>query len=461
METMTMGAIACVDVVTSSVSPMEGVLANDGAPFYSIAIMVVILGGLGFAVHGTKKMAPGVLLLPESTHLLQFMLTSAGMMSEMVLATAVMISGDRPLLVYGVILLLSRVMVGVVPGVTVFKSIFSGKDEDHVDASSGEKALKYFIDSDVILDNSKLYVAMLSLAIFEPTLLMFLPWYETEMSRVANFPTLEFTKKVYIFEMLQLVVTLAAQLGIIFKTQGDGGTFGIIVIMNVCFSAVMLCMKGFDMFLKWGLLRGAAKDEDCKAARKAWKKIQKERRSATGAGTEVSLELGALYGGGDETAEEGDSAAATTNPMLANATATAAAFSVLGSGLGVREEEEGLLSPGGLHWERRMESVVNEIHYLESRQTSLETTVHDMLVCRSGAAPAAGGSGRSAPHAPGGGSEAEDASEEYYDYVEDDDDNDGNGNDGNDNDDDDAASPAPAAARKPTTRRAGGWFKGK
>jgi hypothetical protein len=47
---------------------------------------------------------------------------------------------------------------------------------------------------------------------------------------------------------------------IIFLTQGDeAGTFGIVVVMNVAFFGIMLLMKGFDMFLKWGLLRGASK----------------------------------------------------------------------------------------------------------------------------------------------------------------------------------------------------------
>jgi hypothetical protein len=34
----------------------------------------------------------------------------------------------------------------------------------------------------------------------------------------------------------------------------------------------MLCLKIVDMYLKWSLLRGAAKSEDCPAAQEAWKK---------------------------------------------------------------------------------------------------------------------------------------------------------------------------------------------
>jgi hypothetical protein len=274
-------------VDASSGDKLEGVLANNGTPFYIMAIIVVMLGGLGFAVHGTKKMAPGVLLLSEATHLLLFMLNSAGLMSEIVLATAVLSSGDQPLLPFGIMLLLSRMVVGVTPGLTVCASIFSGKDVPLVDETTGKKALKYFIDSDVIVANSKLYVFMLALSMFEPTLLALLPWYETEMSNVARFPTLEFMKQVYVFEVLQLVITLAAQIGITVLTQGDGGTAGILVIMNVVFSVITLFLKGCDMVLKWGLLRGASKNEDCEAAQEARKRVVQLERSVEEAGFSI------------------------------------------------------------------------------------------------------------------------------------------------------------------------------
>jgi hypothetical protein len=307
---------------------VEGVLANNGMPFYIIAIIVVILGGLGFAVHGSKKMVPDVLLLPDIQHVAQFMLNSGGMMSEIVLAIAVITSGRKDIEIFGYVLVASRVIVGATPGVMVFSSIFSGKKVPLVDETTGKKELKYFINGDVIVANGKLYVVMLALSVLEPTLLMFLPWYETDMSRMARFPTVAFMKRVYLFETLQLMVTLAAQLGIIFQTQGeDGGTFGIIVVMNVAFSAIMLGVKGFDMFLKWGLLRGASKNEDCKAAQNAWKNVQKER-SGDGSGNRegAGLELSSLYSGGEGDNESGGTplrSSFVSNPMLLAPAATA------------------------------------------------------------------------------------------------------------------------------------------
>ena len=103
------------------------------------------------------------------------MLNSAGMMSELVLGITVMSSGLKQLVPFGVMLLLSRVVVGVTPGLVVFASIFSGSKVPLVDETTGKKALKYYINGDVIVANSKLYVAVLTLAVIEPTLLAFLP----------------------------------------------------------------------------------------------------------------------------------------------------------------------------------------------------------------------------------------------------------------------------------------------
>jgi uncharacterized membrane protein len=206
-----------------------------------------------------------------------------------------------------------------------------------------------------------------------------LPWYDTDISRIARFPTLEFMKRVYLFEILQLMVTLAAQLGIVFQTQGDGGTFGIIVIMNVAFSVIMLGVKGFDMFLKWGLLRGAAKDEDCEAAQKAWKKIQKERSGDNG------VELSNVYDGAEATAD-GDPPRNTfmsDNPMHTTSPGATAME-------GEEGEREGLLAVfvtreeqhrdrQELREEMRQE-LRQEIQRLERRQDSLERDAQGAIV---------------------------------------------------------------------------------
>jgi hypothetical protein len=371
-------------VDASNEDRLEGVLANNGTPFYIMAILVVIMGGLGFAVHSSKKGEPSVLKLTEMAHIVLFMLNSAGMFSEMVLGVVVISSGVPQLLPFALMLFASRLLIGVVPGLTVFMSIFSGKYVDLVDATTGKKALKYYINVDVIVANSKLYVVMLALAIFEPTLLAFLPWYDTEMSQIARFPTIAVMKQVYFFEVLQLLVTLAAQLGIIFHTQGDGGTFGIVAIMNVVFSGLMLCLKGFDMFLKWGVLRGASKNTDCDAAQKAWKQMQSARKRVS------ALEFSNMFGGGN--AEEGESSSRDTssrdtssrdtipaadifvsNPMLNNITGTGTGD----GGTASSEEHEGLLARFQ-SWEQRIEAVVEEVQSIEHRTDTLEARTESL-----------------------------------------------------------------------------------
>jgi hypothetical protein len=176
------------------------------------------------------------------------------------------------------------------------------------------------------------------------------------------------------------MVTLAAQIGITLMTQGkDGGTFGIIVIMNVAFSGIMLLTKGFDMFLKWGLLRGASKDEDCEAAQKAWKKIQKERArsSIVGSGRDGdAMEIGTLYGD----ATDGDCGPPTRdsfvdNPMMTMSPLAFPTSAVPGETEDKRSEREALLARFPTRDEMResiggvREEVLEEVRRVERRVT--------------------------------------------------------------------------------------------
>ena len=50
-----------------------------------MAILVVAIAWLGYAIHSTKKQKVGLLLLPDKEHVLQFGLNSAGLISELIL----------------------------------------------------------------------------------------------------------------------------------------------------------------------------------------------------------------------------------------------------------------------------------------------------------------------------------------------------------------------------------------
>jgi hypothetical protein len=111
------------------------------------------------------------------------------------------------------------------------------------------------------------------LGLFEPPLLAFLPWYRTDFSEAAQFPTLGIMRLCYGFKVLQLVVTLTAQVGLLVlqthSAAGTDNTAGAIIILNVTFTCVNAAFKGFEMFLKSSVLRGTTKSNDCEAARRA------------------------------------------------------------------------------------------------------------------------------------------------------------------------------------------------
>ena len=129
--------------------------------------------------------------------------------------------------------------------------------------------------------------------------------------------------------------------------------------MNVAFSGFMLLVKGSDMVLKWLVLRGAGKDEDCEAAKNAWKKVQKERSGE-------DVELSNVYDHAEDAAGTPRRDTFIQNPMLLeNATSTAR----------VREEEEqeeGLLSRFRTEWETRMQAVEDRQSLVEARQDLFE-----------------------------------------------------------------------------------------
>jgi hypothetical protein len=204
------------------------------------------------------------------------------------------------------------------------------------------------------------------------------------MSRAAKYPTLSFLKMNYLFEILQLSVTLAAQLGIILSTKGQGtGTFAAIVVMNVAYSSLMLCLKIVDMYLKWSLLRGAAKSEDCPAAQEAWKNVVVSDKDADN--NDGSLEMGTLHAqegaAGNIMSASFRDGSLMANPMHHVTTSTGAA----GNGGDSKSKQEqrggGEDAEGGSEREallarfNQMEATMEDF---KSRQTGFETVVGDV-----------------------------------------------------------------------------------
>jgi hypothetical protein len=269
---------------SSSEAAIGGVLSNNGTPFYVMAIMVVLIGGLGFAVHGSKKGVDDVLLFTAKEHVLQFALPSAGLLSELILAVAIANSGNTEITIIAVMLFFSRFVVAVLPGLVVaFVTLTSSPPQILNDGLRG-KSLKYFLNIDVVLENSQLYLLLLFFALFEPPMLSYMPWYASDFYKSSKFPTLALMRVTYVAKVLQLVVTLVAQVGLLVKQQPDGSTLSTIIIMNVAMSSVMVAFKGSEMLFKIGLLGGTAKSIDSEAAQWAYMTGSSKGRPKDGGG---------------------------------------------------------------------------------------------------------------------------------------------------------------------------------
>lgn len=203
----------CIADVTSG-SAINGVLSNNGTPLYVMAIMTVVLASLGLLIHNSKEKVQHLLHQPLAKHMLQFALPSASIMSELILAGSILVSGITQLIVPGVLIMSSRLILGVFPGLYVgYVILFSSLPS--VDSETQTKTFRYFLDIKVTFEYSKPYAVLLLLACLEPPLLSFLPWFQSEFSNVALFPTMGLLRACYTFKFLQLIVTFTGQLMIL------------------------------------------------------------------------------------------------------------------------------------------------------------------------------------------------------------------------------------------------------
>jgi hypothetical protein len=354
------GCVACADdeYITgfqcvkqlSGGNAYEGVLANNGTPFYIMAILVVALGALGYAISVSKIHVPGLLQLQPREHIIQFAMNSAGLISELILSIAVMSSGNDTVVGYGVIMLLSRLLVAIAPGLMVFRVMFFGGDA--IDKTGG-KSLKYYMNGDIVVANSKLYTVALFLGLFDAPLLSFLPWYESEFSLASKFPTSKFMVTCYAFKLAQLILTLIAQIGIIVVSSRAGNTtdpvFTAIVVLNIVFSCFMVILRSMEMMLKWGLVNGSNKSEESGAANAA---------CGNASAAANSVNANANEGGGndiemssrgevrlDDIYRHRESPSTILNPMLSGcATATTLASASASASVSAAEHESLLAS---------------------------------------------------------------------------------------------------------------------
>jgi hypothetical protein len=289
-------------------STIGSVFKNKGTPLYILAMLVIAIALLSVMTYYSKAQSVALLQQPMLSHIAKFCVSYAGVISEFILIAGVLDSGVQKLYAYGVLMLLSRTVVASPPGIILMWAVFI--QQDKVDPTTQQRTLKYHLDDETIHKNIKTFAVVLFLGCFEPPLLSFLPWYETPFSGSAQFPNLFLMRAVYFAKGCQLCITLIAQiLVLVAQRDNTSSAIGIIIILNVVFTSANALLKGFEMFVRLGILRGVEKSDDSPVAKRASTVASTEGKSATqsgdvenGAGTEGGgqLELGSIYPEKDE-----------------------------------------------------------------------------------------------------------------------------------------------------------------
>jgi hypothetical protein len=275
--------------VPVSGSALSEILQNNVTPFFVMVILSLGCGLLGVLVYYNKSEAPTTLLQRKLlVHGASFFFFSAGFISELILSVSVLWSNDPALLVPGALMLLSRFVVAVFPGLYVVKDIClstepavtSRKTTNIDDAgdesvkSTSSKSMKYYVDAQMVYKNSKMYTVLLVIGCVEPPMLSFLPWWSSPYADVANYPTPGFMKMVVLFKILQLSITFVAQVMLLLlsqkteSTQADDALLALLVI-NVTLSALSFVVKIVELRLRWGVLSGSNLSVESDAANAA------------------------------------------------------------------------------------------------------------------------------------------------------------------------------------------------
>ena len=304
---------------TSTSSAVQGVLSNSGTPFYVLAIISVILGGLGSYLGQGKAADKNLVQQNLPKHIFQCSLSTAGMLSELILAYFVLLSGVPDLVAPGVVMLVSRLVIASVPGVSVAYGLMVSS-APLVDGETGQKSTRYFMNMSMIFENSKAYALLLVFATVEPLLLTFLPYYASDFSRVSFYPTMRFMQLVLVAKFAQLLVTFVAQVLILdFQKGSTDEGFLALLYLNIIFTGGTFIFKSTDMLLKRGSLVGANLSEESDAANLV---ATREQLQQSGADMENGdgLGLGTIYTdnplhAGDDRLQSQSPAIAAPNPV--------------------------------------------------------------------------------------------------------------------------------------------------
>ena len=189
-------------------------------------------------------------------------------------------------------LLGSRFIIAPYPAIVVgYQLLVSTAPLENPD--TGEKSLKYYVEGKKMFKGSKAYTLLIVMAVFEPPLLTFLPWYNTPFSDASFFPTLSTMKLCYGVKVLQLIVTFAGQILVVVEQQGTNNEgFKALMYLNIALSLLVLTMKLVEVGMKRNILTSASLSDQCNAADVA---ATGEKSSSAPSSSEVEIELASAY----------------------------------------------------------------------------------------------------------------------------------------------------------------------
>ena len=278
----------CVPSASSS-NAVKGVLANNGTPLYVMAIVSILAGGVGIMIYYDKAThTENLVQQPINKHFLTCLLSTAGFLSEVILAYFSLESGISDLKAPGIVLFVSRFFVAPTPGLWIaFDTLVSSAPL--IDEESENKRSKYYVHTPLLFSNSKIYAFLLLLSLFEPPLISFLPWYMSNFAKVAFFPTLRHLRICLLVKFVQIVVTSVAQSMILdFQKDTTDSAFLALLYLNIMFSGLTFVFRASEIVLKWGVLQGSDLSDDVSAARVA-------HEESTGISSMQSFEMGTVY----------------------------------------------------------------------------------------------------------------------------------------------------------------------
>lgn len=238
----------CVTSSSASGSVVAGIFANQGTPFYIIAIVTVLCGSFGLFVSYGKQSLASELFLPSLVKVaLDFTLFAVTFGSEMVLASGAVSSSSPALRGFGLLIIGSRCGLGIGPTLWLIFDVSRGKRSTYAP----------LMHTAHLYQSSKAYGLLMSMTLFEARLLVHFPWMQGSFIRLSGYPTLNLLRLSRGSNVLQIAAIFVGQLGILINQHDtQDSSFFAVLVLNIVFSSAKLLLSLLEIALQLNVLAG-------------------------------------------------------------------------------------------------------------------------------------------------------------------------------------------------------------